>query len=740
MVHRVSIKIRSGFIPLIVLFSHLSALYAVFPESHNYLQKVIVTGTVTDETGLGIPGVNIIIKGTTKGATTNLDGKYEIEIDDPSSVLIFSFLGTEVQEVRVDGRTEINVTLLPETKEIDEVVVNGYQKIDRKMFTGSAAVISGDDAQIDGAGDISKSLQGKVSGVQITDVSGTFGAAPKLRVRGASSIYGSSNPLWVVDGVILDEMVDLSASDLSTGNAATLISSAVAGLNADDIESFQILKDASATALYGARAMNGVIVITTKKGKKGVVSMNYTSELTIRETPSYRQYDILNSQEQMSVLLEMEDKGLLTPSSLFVAKNGGVFSQWYQMTDQRSENGEYLVENTDAAKFRYLQQAELRNTNWFNELFRPALLQNHSISISSGNENSSNYLSLSYYHDPGWTISTNVDRYTFNANTIYNITDKLSFGIIGNASIREQKAPGSLNQQIDVVEGNYSRDFDINPFSYVLNTSRTMDAEAYYRRNYAGFNIIHELNNNFIQLDMIDAKVQFNLAYKPVKELEIDVLGSDRLAKLMREHRILNNSNMADAYRAAETAGIIENNNFLWQDPDDPDALPLVVLGEGGFFNTQANKLSGYYTRGNVNYNKIINGIHAINLLAGGEIGSNSRLASFNNGYGFLWGSNIPVTDYRIIQKVIDAGDNYFGMSETYERQVGFFGTGTYSYNGTYTLNATLRTEGSNQMGKSRTSRWLPTWNISGSWNIGNEPFLEGPTLLTILPSGPLTA
>ena len=153
----------------------------------------------------------------------------------------------------------------------------------------------------------------------------TFALSPEIRVRGASSIYGNQSPLWVVDGVVLEDVVEVSPDDLSSGNAATLISSAVAGLNADDIESFQILKDASATALYGARAMNGVIVVTTKKGKKGTASISYTGEFTMRTRPSYSQYNIMNSKDQMSVYLDMEQKGWLDHATISRAENGGVF-------------------------------------------------------------------------------------------------------------------------------------------------------------------------------------------------------------------------------------------------------------------------------------------------------------------------------------------------------------------------------------------------------------------------------
>ena len=157
------------------------------------------------------------------------------------------------------------------------------------QFTGATTKIDAEKAKLDGVADVSRALEGRVSGVSVQNVSGTFGTAPKIRVRGATSIYGNSKPLWVIDGVIQEDAVDVSADDLSSGDAVTLISNAISGLSADDIESFQVLKDGSATSIYGARAMAGVVVITTKRGKAGRSSVNYTGEFTYRLKPSYNE-------------------------------------------------------------------------------------------------------------------------------------------------------------------------------------------------------------------------------------------------------------------------------------------------------------------------------------------------------------------------------------------------------------------------------------------------------------------
>lgn len=162
----------------------------------------------------------------------------------------------KTEEVSIKPGT-MKVVMKPDAEILQEVVVTGMQKMDKRLFTGAATKISAENAKLDGLADVSRALEGRAAGVSVQNVSGTFGTAPKIRVRGATSIYGSSKPLWVVDGVIMEDVTEVGADDLSSGNAETLISSAIAGLNADDIESFQILKDGSATSIYGARAMAG---------------------------------------------------------------------------------------------------------------------------------------------------------------------------------------------------------------------------------------------------------------------------------------------------------------------------------------------------------------------------------------------------------------------------------------------------------------------------------------------------
>lgn len=379
------------------------------------------------------------------------------------------------QDVPIKSGT-IKVMMKSDSEVLQEVVVTGMQKMDKRLFTGATKQLNADNVKLDGLPDISRGLEGRAAGVSVQNVSGTFGTAPKIRVRGATSIYGSSKPLWVVDGVILEDAIDVGPDDLSSGDAETLISSAIAGLNSDDIESFQILKDGSATSIYGARAMAGVIVVTTKKGRAGVSKISYTGEFTTRAIPSYKEFNIMNSQEQMGIYKEMEQKGWLNSADLFRTRDTGVYGRMYRLIDEyNNSNGQRGLLNTTEARNAYLREAEMRNTDWFDVLFTNAVSQNHSVSITAGTEKSSFYASLSAMLDPGWYKQSKVKRYTANVNTTYNIYKNLSLNLISNASYRQQNAPGTMNSTLDIASGKMSRGFDINPYSYALNTSRTLD-------------------------------------------------------------------------------------------------------------------------------------------------------------------------------------------------------------------------------------------------------------------------
>ena len=648
----------------------------------------------------------------------------------------------KTQEVSI--KPHLKITMTTDSEILQEVVVTGMQRMDKRLFTGAATKLSADNVKLDGMAEISRSLEGRAAGVSVQNVSGTFGTAPKIRVRGATSIYGSSKPLWVVDGVIMEDVTEVGADNLSSGDAVTLISSAIAGLNADDIESFQILKDGSATSIYGARAMAGVIVVTTKKGKAGSNKISYTGEFSMRLKPNYNDFNIMNSQEQMDVYKTMASNGYLNFSDVYRASDSGVYGKMYHLTNDYSNDG-FALANTLEARNQYLQLAEYRNTDWFDILFNNSISQNHAISMSSGTDKASYYTSLSAMTDPGWTKQSSVQRYTANINALYNISRQLSLNLIGSTSYRKQKAPGTLSSSIDVVSGEVRRDFDINPYSYALNTSRALDANEYYVRNYAPFNILHELDNNNMDLSVIDLKFQGELKWKPFRKVELAALGAYKHSSTTQSHSITDYSNQAWAYRAMDDATRRDANPWLYTDPDVANSLPLSVLPVGGFYRETKYGMNSYDFRGTISYNDVFAEDHVINLFGGMQLTATDRSKTWFNGVGMQYDMGmLPSYDYMFFKQGKEENTQYYTVEETRSREVAFFATGTYSYKGRYTVNGTIRYEGSNKLGKSRSSRWLPTWNLSGAWNMHEEAFFEDlkPALsnLTLRASYSLTA
>lgn len=662
------------------------------------------------------------------GTATDFDGKFTLTVASAKSHIIVKYMGLADADVQVTSGEMKIVMTSDEKTTLDEVVVTGYQKVDKRLFTGATTSIKAEKAKLDGVADVARALEGKAAGVSVQNVSGTFGTAPKIRVRGATSIYGSSKPLWVVDGVILEDNVELDADALSSGDAETLIASAIAGINADDIESFQILKDGSATSIYGARAMAGVIVVTTKQGKSGQTSINYTGEFTYRLKPSYREFNICNSQEQMGIYKEMEAKGWLNFASLANSSSSGVYGTMYKLMNQYDpKTGTYGMPNTLAAKNAYLREAEFRNTDWFDLLFKSNISQNHAISISGGTDRGRFYTSASVMYDPGWYKQSEVTRYTFNANASYDLSKSVKIKLLTSDSYRKQRAPGTLAQDVDVVNGAVSRSFDINPYSYALNTSRTSDPNATYTRNYADFNIFKELDENYIDLGLTDLKFQAELTWKPLKGLELMAIGSFRHSSSTQNHYVKENSNQANAYRAGidpENASIRASNPYLYTDPDIEGALPETVLPKGGILFHKVNAMSQYDFRATAQYNNTFKDVHIMSIFGGFEASKIDRHVQSFEGWGIVYGNgNIPFLSSKLFKQQVEENHDYYSEGWGYRRNMAYFATASYSYDARYMINGTIRYEGSNKLGKARKSRWLPTWNVSAAWNASDESF-----------------
>ncbi|BDD10510.1 SusC/RagA family TonB-linked outer membrane protein [Fulvitalea axinellae] len=691
--------------------------------------KKAVKGIVLDENGEALPGATVNIQGTTVGGTTDFNGAFSITASE-SDKLVFKFIGyqTQVRNVKdLLGLSSVTITLEPEAKMLEDVVVTGFQEIDRKLFTGAAAFVNMKDVKLDGVPDATQALQGRVAGVSVDNVSGSFGTAPRILIRGNASLNGSNKPLWVVDGVVVEDLVEVSSDDLASGDARTLISSSIAGLNPDDIASFEILKDASATALYGARAMNGVIAITTKRGKSGKTSINYNGSFSIRRRPTYDQFNIMNSQQEMSVFRELIDKGWIDVTTAARAKSYGAVGKMYDLIAKK----EIPWDNNGITNESFLRKYEGANTDWFDILFKDSFTQQHSVSLTSGTEKSRYYVSLGYLNDDGQTIADNVERYTISTRADFNVTDRFDIGVNLTGSVRDQRAPGTTSREYNAVDGLFTREFDINPLGYALNTARSIrpydengDLE-FFRQNYAPFNIVHELDNNYLDIGVTDISMQADLKYKILDNLKISSTLQYRRVVSKTEHIITEHSNQAEAYRAASTQVIEDSNNYLYRDPDNPNNEPVSILPTGGFYNTREYTLDSYYARNLISWDPKIGTDHEFTVLAGQEIRWADRNNSFYDGWGVHYDQGKLVQTHPLVSKALsENGLRYFGTDGNKDRFEGYFATMGYTFRQKYIVNLTGRVDGSNQLGKTNKSRYLPTWNVSGAWNASEESFL----------------
>lgn len=693
-------------------------------------QEIRVSGTVTAASdGSPLPGVGVLIKGSNQGTTTDVDGNYTLSVKSPEDVLVFSFVGYKAKEIVVGSKSTINVSLEDETTELGEVVITGFQEVERKLFTGSSVNVKMSEVRSPGMSDAGRMLEGRVAGVTVDNVSGTFGTAPRIRIRGNTSINGDTQPLMVVDGVILEDLNTVTADDILTGNANTLTASSIAGINPDDIESFQVLKDASATALYGTRAKNGVIVITTKRGKSGQTRINYSGNFSFNIRPTYNQFDILNSADEMSIYREMYRKGLIDITSAVKAQNYGAMGKMFvEISEHRLNWGEDQELNE-----AFLNQYENANTDWFDVLFKDmSLQQQHSVNFTTGTEKHNSYYSLSYLHDNGQTIADQVKRYAGTAKNSFLLGKNLTLDLKLTGNYRDQRAPGTQNRDFDPITGRYKRDFDINPLSYALNTSRSIrpfDGQGnleFFRRNYAPFNILEENRLNYMNIKVADIATQADVNYNITSNLQFRSTLQARYASTRREHIIHENSNQAEAYRSDETQYIQDANPLLFRDPNDPSSQPMVVLPEGGFNNVNEDELQNYYIRNSFDWSHAINSIHQINVLAGQEIKFTNRDNRRIDGIGVVYENGGVVNlDPLMIEFLNQQGIKTYALNYDRERFAGLFLNGAYAFNEKYVFNGTIRYDGSNRLGKSRAARYLPTWNVSGAWNIDREAFAQ---------------
>lgn len=376
-------------------FKNLGYLFLMVVFSAAVNAQTTVSGTVSDSNG-PIPGVNIIIKGTKISAVSDFDGSYTVKSVPANGVLVLSFIGYKTKEITVSGRTKIDVVLTENANDLKEVVVIGYGTMKRRDLTGSVSSVSSKSISQTVTTSFEQVLQGRAAGVQVTQNSGAPGAAASIRIRGISSINASNEPIYVIDGVIVDGQ---------SGNANF---NPMSSINPSDIVSIDILKDASATAIYGSRASGGVIMVTTKRGKKGELALSFDSYIGYQEIPKH--LNVLNLQEYG------EHKN--TRSDLSIVERDPYFIR----TDLLGEG-----------------------TDWQNELFTKALVQSYNLSASGGTEKSTYYLGVGYLDQDGIAIGSGFERLNLSSNLDSQVKDYFKVGL--NFALNNSKQKTTVSDQ-----------------------------------------------------------------------------------------------------------------------------------------------------------------------------------------------------------------------------------------------------------------------------------------------------
>jgi tonB-linked outer membrane protein, susC/ragA family len=545
---------------------------------------------------------------------------------------------------------------------------------------------------------------------QTTTQTTTTAQAPmNTNTRGATSISGSTKPLWVLNGVVLEGSIDLKPEDLVSEDAKMLIAAAIPGLTAESIESFKVLKDASATAIYGQRAIGGVVAITTKRGTTGGSSITYTNESTFRFIPTYGEYNIMNSQDQMSVIQELIRGGHFKSENQSITENKGVIGRMYDLFYVLDRDGNSVVPNTEAGRTAYLQAAERRNTNWFNKLFQTSIMQNHTLSFSSGTEKSTYYASLSALFDPGWTKGDKLSQYSGNLNANYNLSPKFKLNVISDLSYQKQTTP---KQDI---------------YDYAVTHSRSMDSKEYYVNDFAPYNIFNEIDNAYKNINIANLRLQTELTYKITKKVEATMMGAIRYYTNQQNTEYKENSNYALSYRAMPNSLVRSYNPRLYDDPNDPYDLPSVVLPEGGIRERRDRTITSNHFRATLRYNDSFKGgLHNVSLYAGAEMDNYKSTDDKNQNYGVLFSSgNYSYYTYLFFKKLQEENSTYYSIYNTTNNYQAFFTNGSYTFGNRYTINGTLRYDASNKFAESRYIRWMPTWNVGVNWNVTNEKFFD---------------
>lgn len=678
----------------------------------------VVTGVVTDNDGAPIVGANVVLRSQrTVGTTTDAEGRYRLTVPDGVKLTLeYSFVGMErSRKTLAAGKTnvEINVSLAYGNKLGEAVVTNGYQTIDPRKNTAAITTVKMEDILMPGMTTIDQALDGKIPDLVVTANSGEAGATARLRVRGTSTLVGNREPLWVLDGFVLTDPVNVSTDQLNDPDYINYVGNAISGINPEDIEKIDVLKDAAATALYGTRASNGVIVVTTKKGRIGAPSIRYSNQTTINQRPRYTDRDIrlMNSQERVQFGKDLCDMHYVFPTYMPLVGYEGAF---YRYQTGQSDYATFLSD---------VQHYETVNTDWFDLLTTNSVKLQNSLSVSGGNDATRYYASGGYTRENDVVRTQFVDRYTASVNLTTSFTKQLRANVRFNGNVQKKNHVPS----------------EVGVLNYAYETTRALPATnpdgtyyTYQRHGYGvgnsqksnrlyDYNILNEIDNSASTYNGNTMTTAADLTYN------FGTIGSLTAA--------------ANYNRSATTQGTWfgEHTNYVAiLKNGEADARPiegqagLCELPYGGVYNTTSTISESLTGRLQANYHQGFGADkrHHVSATLGYEA-STTRVSGINDqtrgyfkerGMKYMTMTGEDLKAFPLYSDWVAAGHRT--LTESKSNTISGYLTASYSYGNYATLGASGRFDASNKFGSRSNERFLPVWSVSGRWNI-RETFFD---------------
>ena len=640
-------------------------------------QQKTVTGTVTDDSG-PLPGVSVLIKGTSSGTETDFDGKYSIQTKE-GDILVFSFVGMTTQEKTVGLSNVINVTL-ESGNILDEVIVTAYGTSTKEAFTGSAAVVGSKDLEIRNVTSPIAAIEGRATGVQFTSTNGQPGSSPGIVIRGVGTLNGSTDPLFIVDGIQYEGALNT--------------------INQEDIESFTILKDAASTSLYGSRAANGVVIITTKKGTKGGIKVNASVQQGI-VSRGVSLYDEVSPGQYYEIMWEALRNSSAGGGDATFASENIYNSLGYNPFDVSNDQ----IVGTDG-RLNPNANVIYKSLDWYDVMEQSGVRKNYNVNVAGGGDNHKVFFSASYLDEKGYVVTSNFDRLTTRLNAEFDASKNIKIGGSANVTITEATGPSSAGTGSIV-----------NPFGFAKNIGSIYPV------------YVNDLNGNIVLdefgkplFDSGEGFSEFNIGSRPINQgrhaLQELLLNDERDQDNTYGFRFFTDIKVLDGLNLRLNYGrdINEGIEKEYENAIIGDAQP-----DGRFSETR-------FRRQIENFNQILTytknfGDHNMDLTAGHE--------SFDWKFSNINGLKTIQASVGIFE--LDNFSNIVSLDGFSSRKSieSYFFRGNYDYKNKYYLSASFRRDGTSVFDSD--SRWGNFYSVGASWRIDQEKFMENVSFINRL-------